>query len=251
MIAKPRHRVVIVDSAAPGRALLRELLERNVECLHLRSAQSASAAIDATGYDADLGCVGSVSDAIQLLSDMGATAVVPGSGDSVAYAEATAEGLGLPSNALDRFPARAAARAGLATARARAACAGGAAQLIVNSVSRGGRHIITDAWWLAAVGAGQDSRMLLDPETPLADALIAVADRALGRLGVVDGAAHTQLVLTRFGAELVGSVGVLDTDGGSRPVAGLASQASVYASLLAGTVGEHERLIRCGRYARR
>jgi hypothetical protein len=208
-----------------GRLLLSALLERNVECLHLRSA--AAAVYDTAGYDADLGHAGHVSDAIHLLGEVGATAVVAGSTEGVAYAEAVAEGLGLPTNRLDRFAARAQARISLTAVQA-----GTTPQFIINSVSRAGDHAITDIWRRAADGP----RAPLDPDDRAAGRLICAAREALDRLGVVNGAAHTRFGGVMARPLLLGSVGVLDAEAGRG--AGPASQAGVYAHVLAGTDAE-------------
>jgi hypothetical protein len=236
---KPLRRVVIVDGGAPGRLLLRELLDRNVECLHLRSSAPAPGEplFDTAGYDADLGHAGDVSDAIQLLGELNPTAVVAGSNGGVAYAEAAAEDLGLPTNRLDRFAARTAARAALATART-----GPGPWFLVNSVSWAGDHAVTDVWRVV----GDVAREPLDPDAQPADALIGAVRNALDGLGVVNGAAHTRLNWISTAPVLAGSVGVLDAKAGVTP--GHASQASVYASVLAGAETQHAALSRRGRW---
>jgi hypothetical protein len=103
-------RIVIVDGYATGRELLHELLERNVECLHLRSSAGLPALVaegfDPRPYDGDLGHVGEVRAAMRLLSELQPDAVVAGSEWGVTFAERAAHGLGLPTNTLETLTAR-------------------------------------------------------------------------------------------------------------------------------------------------
>jgi biotin carboxylase len=109
MICKQK-RIVIVDGYSTGRDLVRELLDRNVECLHLRSSPELPAAVaqcfDPTPYDGDLGYLGTPEEAVEVLRFMGPDAVVAGSEWGVSFAEEVAHGLGLPTNRIESLTAR-------------------------------------------------------------------------------------------------------------------------------------------------
>ena len=80
---------------------MRELLERNVECLRLRSSARTSAGFESKLYDADLGYVGGPGAAIQLLDELTPDAVAAGSARGAVFAELIARGLNLPANKAD------------------------------------------------------------------------------------------------------------------------------------------------------
>ncbi len=77
-----QKRIVIVDGYSTCRDFVPELLERNVECLHLRSTEQLPAPVaksfDPTLYDGDLGYVGGVRAAVALLADLKPDAVIAG-----------------------------------------------------------------------------------------------------------------------------------------------------------------------------
>ncbi|CAB3753524.1 ATP-grasp domain-containing protein [Paraburkholderia solisilvae] len=114
-------------------------------------------------------------------------------------------------------------------------------QFIVNTVSQRGTHHITDAWHVdyRIVRGGSmamDSMTLLDPDTPQSHALFDYTRRAISALGIENSAAHSELRLTaqgpaliETGARLMG--GMMDAP--SYAVAGLPTQASRFADLLA------------------
>ncbi len=100
MDASAPHRVVIVDGYATGRDLVSKLLDRNVECLHLRSTKEVPAEVgagfDATPYDADLGYVGDTPEAIELVATLKPAAVVAGSAWGIVLADEISRALSLP-----------------------------------------------------------------------------------------------------------------------------------------------------------
>jgi biotin carboxylase len=121
-------------------------------------------------------------------------------------------------------------------------------QFIVNTVSRGNRHFVTDAWHVAyrtvpggSIAAG--SMTLLDPEQATSRVLFDYTLAVLPALGIENGAAHSELRMTaqgpaliETGARLMG--GAMDLD--SYRAAGLPTQASRYADALtmpAGAIG--------------
>jgi len=250
MTHSPAPRVVIVDGFGTGRALLRELLARNVECLHMRSDDDPIATpFDLDAYDGDLGFSGDVSDAIQLLVELEPTAVVGGSPRATAYAEAVADGLGLPTHAIERFGARRHAQSLLLAARPdirpvspqpnSLACA---PQFIVNTVSDAGAHHVTDAWRLLdvqnSVAPGPGALELIDPTFESAARLFDQTRAALDNLGVRHGAAHAQLAVADNGLRLVGATACLmslEPPNSVWPDAGLQAQATVWAERLAAT----------------
>ncbi|MFF3499478.1 ATP-grasp domain-containing protein [Streptomyces sp. NPDC003247] len=83
-------------------------------------------------------------------------------------------------------------------------------EYVVNTVSRDGRHWITDAWISrkrpAVTGDKRliyDYEDLLDPDTPAAHALFPYVERVLDALAVTDGPGHTELILTPAGPRLL------------------------------------------------
>ena len=243
MNPQEQRRIVIVDGYSAGRELVRELLERDVECLHLRSSARLPAApgFDPTLYDADLGYAGDPDAAIQLLDELGPDAVVAGSERGAMFAELIARGLELPAPRGELIGARRRALAGLRLARR--TCAQGAASELpahftVSAVCQGGRPLVTDAWqMLRGAGPRLDGFRLLDPNLAETKMLLASAGAALDQLGIAEGAAHTQLAWTPGGPTLVGAAACLAPDPMDRApyvAAGLATQAGVLADQLAG-----------------
>jgi hypothetical protein len=267
MTPNDQHRIVIVDGYSTGGELLRELLELNVECLHLRSESYPPTGI-ATGfdpgpYDGDLGYVGDIGEAIQLLRELAPDAVIPGSDRGVAFADAVASGLGAPTNAMELRNGRqyafgmlqAVRRQGLRLVAPSPETCFGRSQFIVNTVSQGGRHFVTDAWAMLLTPSGSAVTLegfeLLDPSAATPSALIDYALRTLADLGIVNGAAHTQLQWTTQGPALVGTAACLTgmaMDGPSYRAAGIETQASVYARVLAGSSAERDMLFKGHRY---
>jgi hypothetical protein len=326
-----QRRVVIVDGYSTGHELLHELLERNVECLHIQSEPQlpavAAGAFDRMPYDGDLGYVGRFGAAIRLLADLEPDAVVAGSEWGVTFAERVAHGLGLPSNMLETIDARrnkyemieAARRYGLQVAEqvrtktldqaqvwanrqsawpivvkplsstgsdGVTLCYGPAdinmafntllghndlmgaindrlllqsflqgPQYIINTVSRAGRHIITDAWDMPLTIQGANlipqGIHLLDPELPVTKALIDYTLRVLAALGVRNGAAHTELKWTSEGPALIETGARLMAaamDRAPYSAAGLGTQASAFARALVGSDADRSALFDKGCY---
>lgn len=328
-----RHkRIVIVDGYSTGRELVRKLLDRNVECIHLCSAKEPPAKLarsfDPSPYDADLGYVGGEADAIDMIAPLKVDAVVAGSEYGVSFAEAVAHGLGLATNRIETLAARrnkfemieAVRRAGLRAAeqaevwstdgahswakrhgrwpvvvkplnsagsdgvtvcRSHAdierACAKAlhkenflgwynesllmqsylaGEQYIVNTVSDGGRHHVTDAWHMALAGRpgsqlAMEALHLLDPSEPHVRALIDYTLQVLDALGIENGAAHTELKLTpegpvviESGARLMGAA----MDQPSYCRAEMTTQAGIYAAVLAGSAAEREAIFATPHY---
>jgi hypothetical protein len=245
MNPQDQRRVVIVDGYSAGRELVRELLGRNVECLHLRSGArpSAAAGFDPAPYDADLGYAGGLDAAIQLIDELAPDAVVAGSEQGAAFAELIACSMGLPTNRAELIGVRRRALAGLRQARRPSwqAVNGRRPQFEVNVVSQDGRAFVTDAWRMLLVtgesGLRFDGFGLLDPDLCETEALFAHAGDVLDRLGVLNGAAHILLAWTADGPALIGAAACLAADPMDRSpylAAGLRTQAGVLARLLAG-----------------
>jgi hypothetical protein len=241
MNPQDQRRIVIVDGYSAGRELVRELLERDVECLHLRSSarRSASVQFDSTPYDADLGHAGDLDAAIQLLDELAPDAVVAGSEHGAMFAELIARGMDLPANMAESIRARRRALAGLRLARRASQQA--APQFAVNAVCRDGRPFVTDAWrtLLAAGDSGlrPGGFRLLDPDLGETQALVDLARGVVERLGVLEGAVHTQLAWAADRPVLIGAAACLAADPMDRSpyaAAGLRTQAGVLANLLAG-----------------
>ena len=259
MNPQEQRRIVIVDGFSAGRELVRELLERDVECLHLRSSsrRPAPAGFDATLYDADLGYAGDLDAAIQLLDELAPDAVVAGSERGALFAEMIARGMDLPANKPELLGVRRRALAALRLARRPSPQAEGdlPVQFAINTVSQGGRPFVTDAWRLLLVdgkaGLRLDGFRLLDPDLTETEALFAFAGGVLDRLGILQGAAHTQLALTADGPALVGAAACLAADPMDRSpyvAAGLNTQACVLADLLAGADPDHRARLVAHRY---
>lgn len=328
---RARKRVVIVDGYSTGREVVRELLNREVECLHLQSVEQPPAwytkGFDSTPYDADLGYLGDVDEAIEALSGLKPDAVIAGSEIGVSFAEQIAHGMGLPTNRIELLTARrdkfdmieAARRHGLhvasqkvvdsveaahAWARSHGAwpvvlkplasagsdgvsvchshddidagfarafrqknLAGGVndrllmqsflagPQFIVNTVSWGGRHYVTDVWSMIVSISGSNvvpgGIHLLDPAAAHAKALMAYTFGVLDALGIENGPAHTELKMTPQGPALIETgarVMGAAMDEPSYAAAGMRTQANVFAGVLAGCDGERDEPFAKGRY---
>lgn len=106
----PRLRIIIVDGYSTGRELVRELLAREAECLHLRSShdlpQAVAQSFDPRPYDGDLGYLGSPAQAVEAVKPLYPDVVIAGSEWGVSYAEHLASLLGLPSNRIATLAAR-------------------------------------------------------------------------------------------------------------------------------------------------
>jgi hypothetical protein len=266
MVPVTPRRIIIVDGYGAGAKLLRALVERNVECLHLRSERQPSAErsslFDPTPYDGDLGFGGDISGAIQLLSDLAPDAVVPGSLRGARYAEMVADGLALPTNCFETYAARREAEAMLTAAREHSAGEAGFLpqvrrsnpQYIVNTVSQGGRHFITDGWRLLLgirPANGVEGFELLNPALPTSDDVMTYTLRVLENLGILNGAAHIQLRGTQNGPVMIGAAaGLMELPAGERAYrdAGIRSQTEVYAQVLAGSDVERTAIFDAGRY---
>ncbi len=327
-----QKRIVIVDGYSTGRDLVLELLERNVECIHLQSTEHLPAPVatcfDRSPYDGDLGYVGGVATAIEVLSALAPHAVIPGSEWGVTFTEQIAHSMGLPTNRPEMISARrdkfdmieairlrglrAASQTSVSSAAEAHAWAERHAswpiivkpmasagsdgvsicnshtdieiavantlhrnnfmgcyndrlllqsylsgpQFIVNTVSRDGRHYVTDVWHqpVSIAGSAPVPREihLLDPRTPTVRSLIAYTLDALDALGIENGAAHSELkwtpkgpALIETGARLMGAA----MDRPSYAAADMESQAMVYADMLAGTEQERDALFARRRYA--
>ncbi len=313
-----QKRIVIVDGYSTGRDLVRELLDRDVECLHLRSTAQVPASVaksfDPAPYDADLGYLGGVVPAAAVLATLAPDEVIAGSEFGVTFAERLAHRMKLPTNRIETLAARrdkfammeavrghgllAPEQASVTTgAAARAWAARHAAwpivmkpmasagsdgvtichdhadidaamekilgrgnfiggindrvlmqsflpgpQFIVNSVSRGGRHYVSDIWSMEVAVSGSSvvpgGIALLDPGEPQAAALMEYTLDALDALGIENGAGHSELkwtprgpALIETGARIMGAA----MDRASYEAGGTESHAMVFArSLLAG-----------------
>ncbi len=129
-------------------------------------------------------------------------------------------------------------------------------QFIVNTVSRAGRHRVTDAWHVdyrtvpgGSIAAG--SMTLLDPALPVSQQLFSYTLAVLPALGIENGAAHSELRMTpqgpaliETGARLMG--GMMDPD--SYRAAGLPTQASRYAEALTMDAAEYGKGLGNGLY---
>jgi hypothetical protein len=113
-------------------------------------------------------------------------------------------------------------------------------QFIVNTVSRGGRHFVSDAWEVAyrTVPRGSivvGSMRLLDPSQSVSRELIAYTLAVLPALGIENGAAHTELRMTPQGPALIETDACVMSeamDAAPYRAAGLPTQAGRYADVL-------------------
>ncbi len=131
-------------------------------------------------------------------------------------------------------------------------------QFIVNTVSRGGRHYVSDAWHmtfktLSGSAIVAEEIHLLDPAEPRSRVLFEYATAAITALGIENGAAHTELkwtpegpALVETGARLMGAA----MDEPSYGAAGLPTQARVYAQALS-SPGCFDRALERGHYGLR
>jgi biotin carboxylase len=322
MRKSPRIRIVIVDGYSTGRELARELLEREAECLHLRSSPDVPDGVhgfDPRPYDGDLGYLGPPSEAAEALQFLSPDLVLAGSEWGVSFAEQVAARLGLPTNRPDRVRARrdkfemieAARRHGLKVARQEvvshlddakawalaqdewpivvkpldSAGADGVSichdladveaavvrelghhnfmggvnnrmllqtylpgpQFIVNTVSWGARHHVSDIWSMTVDVRGNDivpgGIHLCDPTSADARVLATYALEVLAALGIENGPAHTELKLTpdgpaliETGTRLMGAV----MDEPSYAAAGLRTQADIFADVIADCARHYE-----------
>ncbi|WP_420992144.1 hypothetical protein ACKI2N_031310 [Cupriavidus sp. 30B13] len=120
-------------------------------------------------------------------------------------------------------------------------------QFIVNTISCGGRHFVTDAWHVGlrmvqGASVAAEWVRLLDPAATPWKRLLPYTRDALGALGVQNGAAHAELkwtprgpALIEAGARLMG--GAMDWE--PYAAAGMQTQAERYADLLAGAGWSH------------
>lgn len=327
-------RIVIVDGYSTCRDLVPELLDRNVECIHLQSTpevpEDVRDCFDPTPYHRNLRYLGDEEAAALKLAAFAPDEVVAGSEWGVIFAERVAHRLGLPTNRIETLLARrdkfemieAVRRHGLhAASQAQAATVGAAhdwarahgawpivvkplasaasdgvticnshadieaafdkalnrvnimgehndsllvqsflsgPQYIVNTVSRGGRHYVTDAWLMDVRIEGElvvpGGIELIDPETPRAKALFDYTLAVLDAVGIENSPAHAELkwtpdgpALIEIGARLMGAA----MDRKSYEAAGQDSQARIYARVLSGTNAERDAIFARRHYTRR
>jgi biotin carboxylase len=95
-------RIVIVDGYSTGRDLLRELVARGAQCLHLQSTPevpaAAARAFSRSDYHTDLGYRGQPAAAAESVRTLAPDAVVAGSEWGVTFAEQLACRIGTPTN---------------------------------------------------------------------------------------------------------------------------------------------------------
>jgi hypothetical protein len=124
-------------------------------------------------------------------------------------------------------------------------------QFIVNTVSHGGRHQITDAWHVpyTTVPGGSiamETMALLSPYARKSRELFDYTRAALSALGIENGAAHSDLRFTPNGPALIETNARLmggAMDRLSYQAAGMRTQASRYADILTAQPSEAARLI--------
>ncbi|MEJ0035312.1 MAG: hypothetical protein WDO68_04410 [Gammaproteobacteria bacterium] len=315
--------VIVVDGYSMGREIVRGLLERHVDCFHIRSSEHRSAdahSFEASLFQADLGYLGDPIACANALALLSPAAVVAGSDGGMSYASKIGRALGLATDATgagdvasDKFATIAAARcAGLnvpeqtlasnaSEARAwaeprnrwpvvvkRNAGCGAAGlricykphqidaafaehsgilresghneplllqsfafgrQYVVNTVSRAGKHYVSDAWRrtlcsIAATAVVPKELYLLDPKSVPAAALFENTRRALDALGIRNGAARTELKWIRNGVTFLGTSSQLmnvSSHRGAHREAGLPAQSNVLAASLASSREEWDR----------
>ena len=131
-------------------------------------------------------------------------------------------------------------------------------QYIVNTVSHGGRHYVTDAWLMDVRTEGQlvipGGIDLIDPASPRAQALFEYTIAVLDAVGIENGAAHAELkwtedgpALIKIGARLMGAA----MDRQSYEAAGQETQAPIYSRVLTGTDAERDAIFARRHYTRR
>jgi hypothetical protein len=126
-------------------------------------------------------------------------------------------------------------------------------EFLVNSVSAGGAHYVTDIWIQrkgADIGVSEELHLLdtvMNDVTPLAQ----FAHRALSALGIENGAAHTRLRWCARGPVLIDCVASAAppvVDRSTSAAGDLATQSAVHAAFLAGAVQEKASRLRMGYY---
>lgn len=278
-------KIAIVDGYSTGTFLVEKLLERRVECLHLRSQEVPPAnllpSFVPAHYSADLGFLPDLGDAVRALKGAGVDHVVAGAECGVALADTLNYELGLPGNEFDGVLARRdkyamasrLADAGLAAPvgtsvtdtdsavdyflatgtpvvvkpaasagtdnvhicttaeEVRSACAAVlrgndyfgnpnpsalvqkylvGTEYMVNTVAVNGVQKVADVW-LSAKASGPTGAPLYDYLQPLpltaphVEVLVDYAQRAVTALGITNGAAHSEVMLTADGPVLIES----------------------------------------------
>jgi hypothetical protein len=247
--------IVIVDGYGVGQELARALQFLGVGGVHLRSeaAPGDGGALDPHLYDADLGYVGDAKTAARLLADLAPDGVVPGSARGIAFAEEVAWALGLPANR--RAVAR---RRMLWRSRLSAGGVFTGPLMVVNTVSVGGRHLVSDAWRVALDPQGVQPRLadlrLATSQGRESDAVFGYACAVLHELGVTNGPASTLVRLTDRGPVLVrmdAALMDLPMHAASYATAAMRTQADILAAILAGPEAERARLLAAPRYSAR
>lgn len=103
-------KIAIVDGYSTGRHLVEKLLERGVECVHLRSQELPPAKLAPSfvpdHYSADLGHIPDLGDAVSALKGLGVDRVVAGAECGVVLADTLSHELGLPGNEFATVRAR-------------------------------------------------------------------------------------------------------------------------------------------------
>ncbi|MFF4447255.1 ATP-grasp domain-containing protein [Streptomyces sp. NPDC001502] len=103
-------KIAIVDGYSTGSLLVKKLIERGVECLHVRSQEVPPARLLPSFvpeyYAADLGHFPDLADAVRALKETGVDRVVAGTECGVVLADTLSHELGLPGNAFDGVEAR-------------------------------------------------------------------------------------------------------------------------------------------------
>jgi hypothetical protein len=247
--------IVIVDGYGVGHDLARELQVLGVGGVHLRSeaAPSVGVVFNPNLYDADLGYVGDAKTAARLLADFAPDGVVAGSRGGIAFAEEVAWALDLPANRCAVARRRLLWRSRLS---ARGLFTG--PLMVVNTVSVGGRHLVSDAWRVALDLQGVQPRLadlrLAPSQGQEADAVFGYVSAVLYELGVTDGPASTLIHLTDRGPVLVRmetALMDLPVHAPSYAAAAMRTQAEILAAILAGPEGERARLLDAPRYSAR
>ncbi|WP_175411362.1 ATP-grasp domain-containing protein [Streptomyces sp. TRM64462] len=276
-------KIAIVDGYSTGAVLVRKLIERGVECVHVRSQEIPPPRLLPSfvpgHYSHDFGYFPDRADAVRTLKEAGVDRVVAGAECGVVLADTLAHELGLPGNEFDGVEARRdkyamaerLAAAGLAapvsfnatdpeaaadwaaaaggpvvvkpaasagtdnvhvchTADAvRSACAAVLAGLdyfgnpnpsavvqkflfgteyMVNTVAVDGVHKVSDIW-LSAKTPGPTGAPLYAYQQPLpvtdprVDVLTDYVIPAVTALGITNGAAHSEVMLTPDGPVLI------------------------------------------------
>lgn len=243
MNSSDSRRIVIVDGNATSMELVEELLARETECMHLQSSARSPASpletFDISRYDTNLGFLGDPEAAATALATLQPHAIVAGSARGVLFADQVARLLGLPRAFRNTFSS-------MYDAAMLLRASGDGPAFVVNTVSSGGAHYITDIWT-----ESESAEHLLDESvhdvTPLAN----FTKRILTETGVENGPANTRLQWTDAGPML------LETFPGLMPAkvnraayqaCGIPTQAGVQAAFLVGAVQERASRLRMGHY---